>query len=102
MRNIGPVSTRAFGPFNVLVSLILGERRYSLDEWAKGFDGVVSRSNMDIPNLNPQGDVKLNVAIDLKGSTTFGIEVIANSGTHTIPESDMTNNTLIQGYTIIC
>ena len=102
VRNIGLGSTQAFGPFNVLVHLILGQRRYSLAEWAKGFNGVVSSSNMTISNLNPKGDVKLNVAIDLKGSTRFGIEVIANSGLHIIPESDMTNNTLIQGYSMIC
>ena len=102
VRNIGLGSTQAFGPFSVLVNLILGQHRYSLADWAKGFDGVVSNSNLNISSLKPKGDVKLNVAIDLKGSTRFGIEVIANSGAHIIPEADMTNNTLIQGYSMVC
>jgi len=102
VRNIGPGSTRPFGPFSVRVDLVLGQHHYSLDEWASGFNGVIGSSNMDILNLNPNRDVKLNLSIDLKGNTKFGIEVIANSGPNTIPESDTTNNTLIQGFSIIC
>ena len=102
VRNVGPASTRAFGPFSVLVNLVIGQQRYSLDEWASRFDGVIDASDMDIPNLNSAADVKLNLAIDLKGNTNFAIEVIANSGSNPIPESDMTNNTLIQGFSIIC
>jgi len=102
VRNIGPGSTRPFGPFSVRVDLVLGQHHYSLDEWASGFNGVLGSSNMDILNLNPNRDVKLNLSIDLKGNTKFGIEVIANSGANTIPEADTTNNTLIQGFSIIC
>ena len=102
VRNIGPGSTRPFGPFSVRVNLILGQRRYSLDEWASGFNGVLGSSNMDISNLNPNRDVKLNLSIDLKGNTKFGVEVIANSGSNTIPETNTTNNTLIQSFSVIC
>ena len=102
VRNVGLGSTRPFGPFSVLVNLILGQRHYSLEEWASGFNGVIGSSNMDSLNLNPNGDVKLNLSIDLKGNTKFGVEVIANSGANTIPESDTTNNTLIQGFSVIC
>ena len=102
VRNIGPGSTRPFGPFSVRVNLILGQRHYSLEEWASYFNGVIGSSNMDILNLSPNGDVKLNLAIDLKGNTKFGVEVIANSGPNTIPESDTTNNTLIQGFSVTC
>lgn len=102
VRNVGPGSTRSFGPFSVRVNLILGQRRYSLDEWASEFNGVIGSSNMDSINLSPNGDVKLNLDIDLKGNTKFGVEVIANSGQNTVPESDRTNNTLIQGFSIIC
>jgi len=102
VRNIGPASTHAFGPFSVLVNLIIGQQRYSLDDWASSFNGVIDSSDMDISNLNPDADVKLNLAIDLKGNTNFGVEVIANSGPNPIPESDMTNNTLIQSFSIIC
>ena len=102
VRNIGPGSTHPFGPFSVRVNLILGQRRYSLEEWASDFDGVIGSSNMDILTLGPNGDVKLNVSIDLKGNTKFGVEVIANSGPNTIPETDTTNNTLIQGFSVTC
>jgi len=102
VRNVGPGSTRPFGPFSVRVNLILGQRHYSLEEWASDFNGVIGSSNMDILNLNPSGDVKLNLSIDLKGNTEFGVEVIANSGVNTIPELDTTNNTLIQGFSVIC
>lgn len=102
VRNIGPGSTRSLGPFSVRVNLILGQHRYSLDEWASDFNGVIGSSNMNISSLGPNGDVKLNLSIDLKGNTNFGIEVIANSGPNTIPESDTTNNTLIQSFSVIC
>ena len=102
VRNIGPGSTRPFGPFSVRVDLVFGQHHYSLDEWASGFNGVLGSSNMDILNLNPNRDVKLNLSIDLKGNTKFGIEVIANSGPNTIPELDTTNNSLIQGFSVIC
>lgn len=102
VRNIGLGSTRPFGPFSVSVNLILGQRRYSLDEWASGFNGVLGSSNMNIENLGPNRDVKLNLSIDLKGNTSFGVEVIANSGTNTIPETNTTNNTLIRGFSVTC
>ena len=102
VRNVGRVSTRSFGPFSVLVNLILGQRRYSLDEWASSFNGVIDSSSTDISNLNPNAEVKLNLAIDLKGNKNFGVEVIANAGTNPIPESNTTNNILIQGFSVIC
>ena len=102
VRNVGPVSTRSFGSFSVLVNLILGQQRYSLDEWASSFNGVIDSSDMDITNLNTNADVKLNLAIDLKGNMNFGVEVIANSGSNPIPESDTTNNLLIKGFSVIC
>ena len=102
VRNVGPGSTRPFGLFSVRVNLILGQRHYSLDEWASGFNGVIGSSNMNIENLNPNDDVELNLSIDLKGNTSFGVEVIANSGSNTIPETNTTNNTLIQGFSVIC
>jgi len=102
VRNVGHVSTRSFGKFSVLVNLIIGQHRYSLDDWASSFDGVVDRSDMDFPNLNPNNDVKLNAAIYLKGNRKFGVEAIANSGSSPIPESNTTNNTLIKSFSIIC
>ena len=102
VRNVGRVSTRSFGSFSVLVNLILGQQRYSLDEWASSFNGVIDSSDMDISNLNPNADVKLNLAIDPKGNKNFGVEVIVNSGTDPILESDTTNNILIQGFSVIC
>jgi hypothetical protein len=102
VRNVGRVSTRSFGPFSVLVNLIFGQQRYSLDEWASSFNGVIDSSDMDISILHPTADVKLNLAIDLKGNTNFGVEVIVNSGSNPIPESDTTNNILIQDFSVIC
>lgn len=102
VRNVGLGSTGSFGPFSVRVNLILGQHHYSLEEWASGFQGVIGSSNMDITNLDPSGDVELNVSIDLKGNTSFGVEVIANSGLYTIPESNTANNSFVQGFSVIC
>ena len=102
VRNVGRVSTRSFGSFSILVNLIIGQQRYSLDEWASSFYGVIDSSDMDISNLSPHADVKLNLAIDLKGNTNFGIEAIANAGSNPVPESDTSNNILIQGFSVIC
>ena len=53
VRNIGEASTRNFGSFDVGVFFILGQRRYSLEEWATQFDGVIGTSNMEVSNLHP-------------------------------------------------
>lgn len=102
VRNIGRGSTKYFGPFSVRVNLILGQRHYGLDEWASRFNGVIGSSNSEIVNLNPNGDVELKIAIDLKGNTKFGIEAIANSGSNPIPESDTTNNIRTRNFSIYC
>ena len=102
IRNIGRARTRPFGSFDTAVYLILGQRRYSLDEWATRFNGVVGSSVTEVINLNPNGDIKFTVVIDLIGNKDFGIEVIANSGEKPIREADMTNNTLIKYFSIYC
>lgn len=102
VRNIGRASTRYFGPFDVDVYLILGQRRYELDTWATQFDGLVGGSNMTISNLDPGQDIKLTVVIDLKGNKELGIEVKANSGENPIREADTTNNMLIEYYSVYC
>ncbi|MEP7134470.1 MAG: hypothetical protein ABI904_06015 [Chloroflexota bacterium] len=102
VRNIGRGATRSFGRFDVRINLILGQKHYGLDEWASRFNGVIGSSNPEIVNLNPNADVELKIALDLKGSSIFGIEAIANSGTNSIPESDTTNNTLIKYYSVYC
>jgi hypothetical protein len=102
VHNIGRVPTRSFGPFDVGVYIILGQHRYGLDEWRTKFNGVVGTSNLKISNLDPKGDTKLILVIDLLGNKNFGIEVIANSGEYPIPEVDTTNNTLIKYYSVYC
>jgi len=102
VRNIGRVSTRSFGPFDVHISLILGQTYYGLDEWASKFNDVAGSSNLEIWNLNPNEDIKLTVVLDLKGSRKFGIEVIANSGANTIPEANTINNKRRQYFSIYC
>jgi hypothetical protein len=102
VRNIGRAATRTFGSFDVSVNLILGQRRYSLDEWDTQFDGVIGTSNLQVSNLNPNDDIKFTVVIDLKGNKNFGIEVIANSGVNPIGEADTTNNTLIKYFSGYC
>ena len=102
VRNIGRARTRPFGPFDTEVFLILGQRRYSLDEWAEKFNGVIGSSVTKVFNLNPGGDMKFMVVIDLIGNKEFGIEVIANSGEKPIRESDITNNTLIKYFSVYC
>lgn len=102
VRNIGQASTRYFGSFDTSVYLILGQRRYSLDEWAEKFDGVVGSSVTEVFNLNPNDDIKFAVVIDLKGNKGFGVEATANSGENPIREADATNNTLIEYFSIYC
>jgi len=102
VRNIGRARTRTFGSFDVGVFFILGQRRYSLDEWATQFEGVIGSSITEVFNLNPNDDIKFTVVIDLKGNKKFGIEVIANSGASPIRETDMTNNTLIKYFSGYC
>lgn len=102
IRNIGRVRTRSFGAFKTDVYLILGQRHYSLDEWATEFNGVVGSSVTEVFNLNPNGDIKFTVVIDLIGNKDFGIEVIVNSGENPIREADMTNNTLTEYYSVYC
>lgn len=102
VRNIGRARTRSFGSFEVDVYLILGQRRYSLDEWTTQFDGVVGSSITEVFNLNPNDDIKFTVVIDLRGNKDFGVEVIANSGENPIREADMMNNTLIKYYSAYC
>jgi len=102
VRNIGSVNTRSFGPFETTVYLILGQRHYSLDEWDAEFNGVVGSSVVDVFNLNPNGDIKFTVVIDLIGNKDFGIEVKVNSGENPIREVDMSNNTLKEYYSVYC
>lgn len=102
VRNIGHASTRYFGSFDTDVYLILGQRRYSLDEWAEKFDGVVGSSVVEVVNLDPDQDIKFTVVIDLKGNKGIGVEVTANSGENPIREADMTNNTLIKYFSGYC
>lgn len=102
VRNIGQASTRYFGSFETDVYLILGQRRYSLEEWAEKFNGVVGSSVAEVFNLNPNDDIKFTVVIDLKGNKDFGVEVTANSGENPIREADTTNNTLIKYFSGYC
>lgn len=102
VRNIGQASTRYFGSFGTDVYLILGQRRYSLDEWAEKFNGVVGSSVAEVANLNPGEDIKFTVVIDLKGNKAFGVEVTANLGENPIREADTTNNTLIKYFSVYC
>ena len=102
VRNIGQASTRDFGSFNVDVFFILGQRRYSLEEWEAQFNGVIGTSLTDVFSLGQDQDIKFTVVIDLKGNKNFGIEVVANSGENPIREADMTNNTLIKYFSTYC
>lgn len=102
VRNIGQTGTRYFGSFDVGVFFILGQRRYSLEEWDTQFNGVIGSSNLEVFNLNPNDDIKFTVVIDLKGNKNFGIEVVANAGENPIRETDMTNNTLLKYFSGYC
>jgi hypothetical protein len=102
VRNLGPASTNSFGIFSVRVTLIFGQQRYSLDEWASRYNGLVNTPNLDISNLNPNEDAEINLSIDLKGNTQYSIEAIANSGSNSIPEANTANNTLAQSFSIDC
>ena len=88
--------------FDISISLILGQMRYTLGEWATTFNGVIWSPNLTIPNLNPKRDVSLLLEIDLKGNIKFGIEATANSGTNPIPETNTTNNVLTKYFSVQC
>ncbi len=100
VRNIGAGSTNDFGTFSIHITLDTGGHRYSLEEWATRFNGVVGNLDLDFSNLGPNQDADTTVNIDLRGLTKYALEAIANSGTHTIPESNTTNNILIKSFTI--
>lgn len=100
--NIGRARTRPYGSFHVDVALIMGQRQYSLDEWAEQFDGVIGSSKMELANLNPGDDLKLTVVLDLKGNNNFGIQAIVNAGEYPLPELDTTNNSLTRNFLIYC
>jgi hypothetical protein len=102
VRNLGPASTSSFGLFSVRVTLIFGQQRYSLDEWASRYNGLVNTPNLDISNLNPNEDAEINLSIDLKGHTNYSVEAVANSGSNSIPESNTTNNVLTQSFSTDC
>jgi hypothetical protein len=42
------------------------------------------------------------LGLDLHGSTNYSIEVVANSGPNTIPESNTTNNIRAQDFATDC
>ncbi|HSG43649.1 MAG TPA: hypothetical protein VLA72_10890 [Anaerolineales bacterium] len=102
VRNIGRARTGDFGSFDTDVFFILGQRRYSLEEWDTVFKGVVGTSVAEVFNLNPNDDIKFTIVIDLKGNKNFGIEAVANSGENPIREANMTNNTLIKYFSAAC
>ncbi len=102
VRNIGRARTRTYGSFDVGVFFILGQRHYSLADWETRFNSVVGTSNLDVSNLNPDGDIKFTVVVDMKGNTNFGVEVTANSGVNPIRELDTTNNTLTKYFSVFC
>lgn len=102
VRNIGQAGTRYFGAFQVEINFILGEQRYSLDDWAKGFNGLIGASPLEISALDAGQDLKLVVVIDLKGNKSFGVEVTVNSGADPIRETDRSNNTLTKYFSVRC
>ncbi len=102
VRNIGRASTRYFGPFDVGVFIVIGQKKYGLDEWATQFNGVVGSSNMEVFNLDPNEDLKFTMVLDLKGNIKFGIRAVANSGEKPIREADTTNNSLTKYFSFYC
>lgn len=102
VRNLGPSSTSSFGAFSVRITLIFGQQRYSLEEWASRYNGLVNTPNLDVSGLNPNEDAEINLSIDLKGNSKYSVEAIANSGANTIPESNTANNALTQSFSINC
>jgi hypothetical protein len=102
IRNIGRVATRSFGPFDVTIALMIGQTSYGLEEWTSRFNGVAGTSKLKISNLNPNADVALKLEINLRGNRNFGIQATANSGANTIPESNTTNNTRTEYFSIFC
>jgi len=102
VENVGRKATHYFGPSEVGIFLIVGQQRYSLDEWRTRFDSVVGNPNLVISNIGSEQGIRLALVLDMKGVTKFELEATANTGVHPIPEADVTNNTLTKRFSFYC
>lgn len=102
IRNIGAGSTTSFGTFSNRVTFIFGGQRYSLEDWATRYNGIIGTPDLNITALDPNEDANLTLNVDLQGNKSYGIEVVANSGAKTIAEGNLANNSLTQNFTSNC
>lgn len=99
IRNIGAGSA---GTFSNRVTFIFGGQRYSLEDWASRYNGIIGTPDLNIAELGPNDDATLTLNVDLQGNKSYGIEVIANLGSKTIAEATFANNDLTQNFTSNC
>jgi hypothetical protein len=102
IRNIGSGSTQPFGTFSSRVVIIVDGQRYTLDQWAQMFNGLVEMPNLDIQSLGPNDDAVISLSLSLHGNNRYSLEVIANSGPSVIPEVDTTNNIQSKDFSTNC
>ncbi len=102
VRNLGPGSTAPFGSFSSRVIIIAGGQRFTLDQWAAQFNGLVDTPMLEVPQLGPNEDADLVLNFRLPASNRYGLEVITNSGTMVIPESNTANNSLETNFNSNC
>jgi hypothetical protein len=103
VRNLGPGSTGPFGAFSTRVVIIAGGQRFTLEQWATQFNGLVDTPMLEVSQLGPNQDADLTLNFRLRsGSNKYGLEVITNSGTLVIPEGNTANNALAQDFSSNC
>jgi hypothetical protein len=102
IRNLGPGSTVPFGTFSSRVVVIMEGQRYTLDQWNNITGGPLEIPNLGITGLGPNQDISFSISLDPQNKTSYGLEVVTNSGSNVIPEVNTTNNTRLQEFSSNC
>lgn len=102
VRNLGPGSTAPFGSFSSRVVILVGGQRFTLEQWATQFNGLVDTPMLDVPQLGPNEDADLVLNFRLPAGNRYGLEVVTNSGALVIPEGNTTNNSLEKDFNSNC
>ena len=102
IRNLGPGSTAPYGAFSTRVVILSGGQRFTLEQWSTLFNGLVDTPMLDVPQLGPNEDADLTLNLYLRNGNRYGLEVITDSGTLVIPETNTANNSLAQNFNSNC
>ena len=94
VRNIGPATASLFV---TRISLIFAGKGNDPYVW-----GLANSPNWTVTNLAALQDAQITISFPLKGFSSYGIEVIANTGSPTMPEMSLSNNNLLQYFQEEC